>query len=125
MRFPLCVGRMWDGTMFSSVCALPSPASAESCHSLFGWFIGTTAQSDFSCTFTSAVRFMAFADRSCSFVQDVQEISRFSCMLFLSVRGFLDYAGPTIHSRLARLPCCLPPTRNGVGILIYGLFAAQ
>jgi hypothetical protein len=29
MRFPLCVGRMWDGTMFSSVCALPSPASAE------------------------------------------------------------------------------------------------
>ena len=80
--------------MFSSVCALPSPASAESCLSLFGWFIGTTAQSDFSCTFTSAVRFMAFADRSCSFVQDVQEISRFSCMLFLSVRGFFDYAGP-------------------------------
>jgi len=55
----------------------------------------TTAQSDFSCTFMSAVRFMAFADRSCSFEQDVQEISRFSCMLFLSVRGFLDYAGPS------------------------------
>src|SRR5260370_6464371 len=53
------------------------------------------------------------------------EISRFSCMLFLSVRGFLDYAGPTVHSRLAWLPCCLPPTRNEVGILIYGLFAAQ
>jgi len=33
----------------------------------------------------SAVRFMAFADRSCSFEQDVLEISRFSCMLFLSV----------------------------------------
>src|SRR3981189_2628206 len=46
-------------------------------------------------------------------------------MLFLSVRGFSDYAGPTIHSRLAWLPCCLPPTRNEVGILIYGLFAAQ
>jgi hypothetical protein len=45
---------------------------------------------DPSQTSTSAVRFMAFADRSCSFVQDVQEISRFSCMLFLSVRGFLD-----------------------------------
>ena len=54
----------------------------------------TTAQSDFSCTSMSAVRFMAFADRSCSFEQDVQEISRFSCMLFLSVRGFSDYAGP-------------------------------
>src|SRR5215467_4816855 len=46
-------------------------------------------------------------------------------MLFLSVRGFLDYAGPTVHSRFAWLPCCLPLTRNEVGILIYGLFAAQ
>src|SRR5438876_12286751 len=46
-------------------------------------------------------------------------------MLFLSVRGFSDYAGPTVHSRLAWLPCCLPLTRNGVGILIYGLSAAQ
>src|SRR5438270_10662269 len=80
--------------MFSLVCALPSPASAEACASLFDWFTGTTAQSDFSCTCMSAVRFMAFADRSCSFEQDVQEISRFSCMLFLSVPGFLDYAGP-------------------------------
>ena len=81
--------------MFSLVCALPSPVSAKACVSLFVWFIGITAQSDFSCTCVSAVRFMAFADRSCSFEQDVQEISRFSCMLFLSVRGFLDYAGPT------------------------------
>src|SRR5438445_1117840 len=47
----------------------------------------------------SAVWFMAFADRSCSFEQDVREISRFSCMLFLSVRGFSDYAGPNSHSR--------------------------
>ena len=81
--------------MFSLVCALPSPASAQACASLFGRFTGTTAQSDFSCTCMSAVRFMAFADRSCSLEPDVQEISRFSCMLFLSVRGFLDYAGPT------------------------------
>ena len=28
-----------------------------------------------------------------------EEISRFSCMLFLSVRGFSDYAGPINHSR--------------------------
>src|SRR5215471_2489666 len=80
--------------MFSLVCALPSPGSSEACASLFDGFTGTTAQSDFSCTYMSAVRFMAFADRSCSFEQDVQEISRFSCMLFLSVPGFLDYAGP-------------------------------
>src|SRR6266576_1210719 len=111
--------------MFSPVCALPSPASAEGCPSLFGWFTGTTAQSDFSGTCMSAVRFMAFTDRPWSSDQGVLEISRFSCMLFLSVRGFSDYAGPTVHSRFARLPCCLPPTRNEVGILIYGLFAAQ
>src|SRR5713101_2941688 len=85
--------------MFSLVCALPSPASAEACASLFHWFTGTTAQSDFSSTCMSAVWFMAFADRSCSFEQDVREISRFSCMLFLSVRGFSDYAGPNSHSR--------------------------
>ena len=29
------------------------------------------------------------------------------------------------HSRIAWLPYCLPPTRNGVGILIRRLFAAQ
>src|SRR6266852_1937008 len=93
--------------MFSSVCALPSPASAEGCcPSLFGWFTGTTAQSDFSCTFMSAVRFMAFADRSWSVDQDVQEISRFSCMLFLSVRWFLDYAGPSNPLALQR-GCCI------------------
>src|SRR5258707_5303670 len=46
-------------------------------------------------------------------------------MLFLSVRGFSDYAGPTVHSRLALLACCLPLIWNEVGILIYGLFAAQ
>ncbi len=96
--------------MFSSVCALPSPASAEGCYpSLFGWFTGTTAQSDFSCTFMSAVRFMAFAERSWSVDQDAQDISRFSCMLFLSVRGFLDYAGPSNPLALTWLLCCLPP----------------
>src|SRR5260370_13554905 len=97
--------------MFSSVCALPSPASVEGCcASLFGWLTGTTAQSDLSCTFMSAVRFMAFADRSWSDDQDVQEISRFSCMLFLSVRGFLDYAGsnnPLAISVVVVLPSSL------------------
>src|SRR6202011_2158823 len=125
MRFPLCVGCMCGGTMFSFVCALPSPTSAESCPSWFGWFTGTAAQSDFSTTYTSAVRLRAFADRPWSSDQGVLEISRFSCMLFLSVRGFSDYAGPTVHSRFTWLPCCLPPTRNEVGILISGLFAAQ
>jgi|SRR5580700_1259767 len=111
--------------MFSSVCALPSLASAESCPSLFGWFTGTTAQSDFSCTFMSAVRFMAFADRSWFVDQDVQEISRFSCMLCLSVRGFSDYAGPS--NPLAIIVVAVLPSshRNGVGVLFHPLFEAQ
>src|SRR5215468_635392 len=111
--------------MFSFVCALPSPTSAEGCPSLFGRFTGCTAQSDFSGTCMSALRLVAFADRPGSSDQGVLEISRFSCMLFLSVRGFLDYAGPSNPLAIAWLLCCLPPTRNEVGILIYGLFAAQ
>src|SRR5438132_6022064 len=108
--------------MFSLVCALPSPASAEACASLFDWFTGTTAQSDFSSTCMSAVWFMAFADRSCSFVQDVREISRFSCMLFLSVRGFLRLSridNPLAISEVPVLPSCIPersrhPVPNGL-----------
>jgi hypothetical protein len=42
----------------------------------------------------------AFANRSRSWLdRDAPEVSRFSCMLFLSVPGFLDYAGPADHSR--------------------------
>src|SRR6516165_4841081 len=111
--------------MFSFVCALPSPASAEGLPPLFGWFTGCTAQSDFSGTCMSALRLVAFADRPRSSDQGVLEISRFSCMLFLSVRGFLDYAGPSNPLAITWLLCCLPPTQNEVGILIYGLFAAQ
>ncbi len=111
--------------MFSSVCALPSPASAKGCPSLFGWFTGTTAQSDFSRTFMSAVRFMAFADRSWSVGQDGREISRFSCMLFLSVRGFSDYAGPD-NPLAVNVVVVLPSfLRNGVGVLFHRLFEAQ
>src|SRR5579863_1206044 len=85
--------------MFSLVCALPSPVPAEGRPSFFDRFTGTTAQSDFSSTCVSAVWFMAFADRPSSLHEGALEISRFSCMLFLSVRGFSDYAGPNSHSR--------------------------
>src|SRR5579864_2730993 len=72
----------------------------------------------------SAVRFMASADRSCSFEQDVQEISRFSCMLFLSVRGFSDYAGPDKSTRDSRgCRIAFLPYRNGVGVLIQTGFS--
>ena len=68
-------------TMFSSSCALPSPASAESHLSLFGQFISTTTQSDFSSTCMSVVRLWAFTDRPSHLAEGALEISRFSCML--------------------------------------------
>src|SRR5215472_14305847 len=77
-----------------------------------------------SCTCMSAVRFMAFADRFCSFEQDVQEISRFSYSLFLSVRGFSNYAGPDQSTRDYRgCRVAFLPYRNGVGVLIPTSFS--
>jgi hypothetical protein len=37
-------------------------------------------------------------------VERAPEVSRFSCMMFLSVRGLSDYAGPTGHSRFLTRP---------------------
>ncbi|WP_353062447.1 hypothetical protein RBB77_14210 [Tunturibacter psychrotolerans] len=45
--------------MFSPIRVLPSPTFARRFPPLFGWFTGTTAQSDFSSTCMSAVQFMA------------------------------------------------------------------
>src|SRR5580658_4757465 len=85
--------------MFSLARALPSPTSAEDCSSLFSWLIGITAQSDSSGACMLALWLWAFANRSRSLDRGAPEVSRFSCMLFLSVPGFLDYAGPADHSR--------------------------
>ena len=52
-----------DCASFSLVCGLPSTTSAEGFASLFGWFTGTTRQSDSSTACTSALRLCAFADR--------------------------------------------------------------
>src|SRR5262247_3518411 len=46
-------------------------------------------------------------------------------MLFLSVRGFFDYAGPADHSRLSRSTVLPSPLRQKVGVLIHRLFEAQ
>src|SRR5713101_7619111 len=104
--------------MFSLACALPSPISAEDCSPLFDWFISTMTQSDSSGTCAPALWLWAFADRPRSWWdRGAPEVSRFSCMLFLSVRGFSDYAGPTGHSRLTR-PFVLPsPVRQRVSAL--------
>src|SRR5260370_410111 len=96
--------------MFSLARTLFSPGSAEDRSSLFVWFIDSMVRSDSSRACASAFWLCAFADRPRSLSgRGAPEVSRFSCMLFLSVRGFSDYAGPTSHSRLAWLSCCLPP----------------
>src|ERR1700733_3120841 len=96
--------------MFSLARALSSPASAEDCSSLFDRLTGTTARSDSSETCRSAVRRIAFSDRSRSWLgREVPEVSRFSCMLFLSVLGFLDYAEPTGRSRIYATDCVAFP----------------
>src|SRR6516225_5461065 len=101
--------------MFSLVHALPSPTSAGIGSPLFGWFTGTTAQSDFSSACAPALWLSAFAGRSrSSSDRDAPEISRFSCMLFLSVPGFFDYAGPTDHSRSVATGRVAFPVRNRV-----------
>lgn len=105
--------------MFSVVRALPSPASAEGDPSLFGWFIGTTAQSDSSTAYMSDVRRGAFSDRPRhASRRGALEVSRFSCLLCLSVPGFSDYAGSAGHSRLSRPVVWPSPYEDRVGILV-------
>src|SRR5579864_5650291 len=112
--------------MFSLARALPSPTSAEDCSSLFGWFTGTMARSDSSETFRSAVRRFAFSGRSRSWLdREIPEVSRFSCMLFLSVRRFLDYAELTDHSRSYAASHVAFSVGDGIGVSVEILFEAQ
>jgi hypothetical protein len=50
--------------------------------------------------------------------RELPEVSWISCMLFLSVRGFLDYAEPEGCSRFRRPPCFLPGWGCGSASLI-------
>src|ERR1700730_6910010 len=99
--------------MFSLARTLFSPGSAEDRSSLFVWFIDSMVQSDSSRACASAFWICAFADRPRSLSgRGAPDASRFSCMLFLSVGGLYDYAGPTARSRLSR--------NSGLGFLEEG-----
>src|SRR5271169_815590 len=112
--------------MFSLARALLSPGSAEDRSSLFVWFIDTTARSDSSRACASAVWLCAFADRPPSLAgRGAPEVSRFSCMLFLGVRGFPDYAGLSARSRLARSVVLPSSNQERVGVLVSRFFEAQ
>ena len=116
---PRCLGLVLGGTMFSLARALFSPVSAEDRSSLFVWFSDPMARSGFSRACASAPWLCAFVDRPRSPLgRGAPEVSRFSCMLFLSVRGFLDYAGPTVRSRLSRNSRVAFPHRERVSVLV-------
>src|SRR5580693_2247923 len=105
--------------MFSLVRALFSPGSAEDRSSLFVWFIDSMARSDSSRACMSTLWLCTFADRPRSLAgRGAPEVSRFSCMLFLSVRGFSDYAGPSARSRLSRISRVAFLHQERVGVLV-------
>jgi hypothetical protein len=111
--------------MFSLAHALPSPISAEDGSSLFDRFTGITAWSDSSGACLSAVRRIAFSDRSRSWLdREAPEVSRFSCMLFLSVRGFSDYAANQPLASIAAGRIAFPHGEE-VGDPDLNLFEAQ
>ena len=103
--------------MFSLACVLPSPTSAvgpvTAGPSWFGWLMGTTTQSDSSPPCAPDVRLDAFSGRPAVLLSGDAEVSRFSCMKFLSVRGVYDYAGSATGSRYRLLRCGLPHTSTG------------
>src|SRR5271155_292699 len=100
--------------MFSLARALLSPGSAEDRSSLFAWLIDTMARSDSSRACASAVWLCAFADRPPSLAgRGAPEVSRFSCRLFLGVRGFSDCS--LAISRTAVLPSSY---QERVGVLV-------
>ena len=75
---------------------------------VFVCFIGTSPPSDSSPPFMPDVRLSPSpAGLPCTSAAN-NEVSRFSCMQFLSVPGVSDYAGPPADSRLRRRVCCLP-----------------
>jgi len=106
--------------MFSLARTLFSPGSAEDRSSLFVWFIDSMVRSDSSRACASALWLWAFADRPRSLAgRGAPEVSRFSCMLFLSVRGFSDYAGPTARSRYREAAVLPSSSQERVGVLMF------
>src|SRR2546428_12179595 len=108
--------------MFSSVCALPSPASAEGCPSLFGWFTGTTALLLYVHVRRSVYGLhgpvLFFRPRRTGDLPVLVHVVSQRARVLRLRRTEQPLA-------ITWLPCCLPPYRNEVGILFHRLFEAQ
>jgi hypothetical protein len=80
-----------------------SPAFAERCLSLFGWFTGATAQSRLRLNIHVRVRFMFFPDRSClrfdsrSFVRNAWSQYHWEFYELINLSTFLENGQTVAH----------------------------
>ena len=71
-------------------------------------------ESDSSSRVHAGIAALAFSGPACPLIAAASdEVSRFSCMLFLSVHGVCDYAGPLSNSRFRPSACGLPLLSTG------------
>src|ERR1700751_3460054 len=105
--------------MFSLVGVLPSSFSATpACCSvaLFEGFIGITTPSDSSPPFMPVLRLLPSPAGLPFLLAANDEVSRFSCMQFLSVPGVYDYVGSLADSPLSPAGVWPSPKVHRVGI---------
>ena len=109
-RWSPCVSRMCGSRTLSLVPGLPSRLSAVGCPSLFEPFIGTTPESDswLACLWVLWPWPSPTGLPRCS-AADAGQVSRFSCMMFLDVRGVSDCAGSVKDFVLAPPPVWSSP----------------
>jgi len=112
---PSCAGGVCAWSMFSLVGVLPSSrsaAAADCSAALFAGLIGTTTPSDSSPPCVPDVRIPS-SPAGLRLPAASDEVSRFSCMQFLSVPGVYDYVGSPALSRYRWRPYCLPLLSTG------------
>jgi hypothetical protein len=113
-RSTLSYANEYRPAAFSLVFVLPSPASAAACPALFDRLTGTTTKSDSSAPCMSG--FGCVPSRTGLDRPGEAEVSRFSCMLFLSVLGVYDYVEPASASRSTASAVWPSPSVHGVGV---------
>ena len=97
--FPvLCRWRVWTAQCSPWAAAFPPQPPPGLAPSLFGWFIGTSPQSDSSAASMPALWLCAFAVRPAESA-GTTEVSRFSCMLFLQRARGLTTTGDSACPR--------------------------
>ena len=95
---------------------LPSTGSVAVWAALFARFFGTIRSSDSSKACESAVRRIAFSDRSSPpSGGDTFEVSRFPCTEFPRMLKVFDSVVPAVHSRVSRTDVWPSPYKYKVG----------